>query len=203
MTERVAWDLVAAASFAVFYVISFPLRAAQVRRRTGETPRLPRSGRWGWLGYTLVDLSLVLTFVGPLLAAGDLFRLHVLDQRAFRLGGASTYAAGFALCRVAQARLGDSWRAGVRPAEQTPLITAGPFARVRNPFFSGWLLVALGMGVLAPNVVSASGFVVLVVALHVLVLGVEEPHLRRIHGAAYESYRAATGRFLPSRRPRM
>jgi protein-S-isoprenylcysteine O-methyltransferase Ste14 len=32
---------------------------------------------------------------------------------------------------------------------------------------------------------------------HVQVRLVEEPYLRRVHGCAYETYAARTGRFLP------
>jgi protein-S-isoprenylcysteine O-methyltransferase Ste14 len=39
--------------------------------------------------------------------------------------------------------------------------------------------------------------VALIVALHLQVRVVEEPHLLRTHGESYENYRSTAGRFLP------
>jgi protein-S-isoprenylcysteine O-methyltransferase Ste14 len=50
---------------------------------------------------------------------------------------------------------------------------------------------------MVPNVVAFAGFGALVLALEIQVRLVEEPYLRRTHGAAYERYAARTGRFAP------
>jgi protein-S-isoprenylcysteine O-methyltransferase Ste14 len=93
--------------------------------------------------------------------------------------------------------MGDSWRAGVDPRERTALVTTGPFALVRNPILSAVLVTCLGLTLMVPTVVGLVGLALVVVANHLLVRRVEEPHLRRIHGEEYVRYAAAVGRFVP------
>jgi protein-S-isoprenylcysteine O-methyltransferase Ste14 len=50
---------------------------------------------------------------------------------------------------------------------------------------------------MVPNVVALVGFVALLVALQLQVRVVEEPYLRRTHGAAYAQYEATVARFVP------
>ena len=49
---------------------------------------------------------------------------------------------------------------------------------------------------MVPNVIAIGGLVALIVAIELLVRGVEEPYLRRMHGMAYDRYAAHVGRFL-------
>jgi protein-S-isoprenylcysteine O-methyltransferase Ste14 len=59
------------------------------------------------------------------------------------------------------------------------------------------VLAQLGVLLMVPTWVSAAALVAMVVAVQLQVRAVEEPHLRAVHGAAYEEYSARTGRFLP------
>lgn len=199
MSNQAIWGLTAAVLFALFYLISFPLQAIKIRRITGKTPRLPRSGQAGWIGYTLVDLSLVTIFAGALLTATGVLPVFaaLAGPVPQQVAGLLLYAAGFLFCQLAQAWLGVLWRAGVREDEANPLITSGPFTRVRNPFFTGWIAVSIGVSLLSPNVLSILGIGLLLVALHTLTRGVEEPYLSSVHGAKYDAYRGRAGRFLP------
>jgi protein-S-isoprenylcysteine O-methyltransferase Ste14 len=91
----------------------------------------------------------------------------------------------------------SSFRIGVDDAEQTELITDGPFAVVRNPIYSAMLPAVLGLVLLTGNAGGIAGFALLVVALELQTRLVEEPYLLRVHGQAYASYAARVGRFLP------
>ena len=73
--------------------------------------------------------------------------------------------------------MGDSWRIGVDPGERTELVTAGPFAVVRNPIFAAMIPTALGLALLVPSVIAIAGFAALVGALELQVRVVEEPYL--------------------------
>ena len=86
---------------------------------------------------------------------------------------------------------------GVDPGEQTRLVTGGPFALVRNPIYAGMIPFFAGIALLVPNPVTIAGAVLLVVALELQTRRVEEPYLRKVHGASYADYRARVGRFLP------
>jgi hypothetical protein len=78
------------------------------------------------------------------------------------------------------------------------LVTSGPFRIVRNPFFSGWVVVALGIALLVPNAVAIAAVIVLIAAIELQVRVLEEPHLKRMHGEVFVSYASTTGRFVPS-----
>jgi hypothetical protein len=55
----------------------------------------------------------------------------------------------------------------------------------------------LGLALMVPNVVALLGVLLLLIAAELQVRVVEEPFLRRLHGATYEAYTARVGRFLP------
>jgi protein-S-isoprenylcysteine O-methyltransferase Ste14 len=58
-------------------------------------------------------------------------------------------------------------------------------------------ITAVGLAAMVPSVIAVGGMIALIVALELQVRGVEEPYLRRVHGAAYDRYAAQVGRFLP------
>lgn len=84
-----------------------------------------------------------------------------------------------------------------RDGERTTHDTAWPFAWVRNPIFTGMLLVAAGSAANVPTPLTVLGLLVAVGGMSAQVRLVEEPHLRQQHGAAYDAYAGTTGRFLP------
>jgi protein-S-isoprenylcysteine O-methyltransferase Ste14 len=96
--------------------------------------------------------------------------------------------------------MGTAWRVGVLSEERTVLVTSGAFRYVRNPFFTATLVTAAGLALLTPNLVAAAAVAILAAAIEIQVRQVEEPHLRQVHGEAYERYTAVTGRFLPRTR---
>jgi protein-S-isoprenylcysteine O-methyltransferase Ste14 len=93
--------------------------------------------------------------------------------------------------------MGASWRVGVDPEERTALVVRGPFRLVRNPIFTTMTLTAVGFTLLVPSWLAIASLVALLASLELQVRAVEEPYLRRTHGAAYEDYCAEVGRFVP------
>ncbi|HEY7115823.1 MAG TPA: isoprenylcysteine carboxylmethyltransferase family protein [Tepidisphaeraceae bacterium] len=104
--------------------------------------------------------------------------------------------AAFAGTWVCWRRMGRSWRMGIDPNERTQLIFNGPYAYVRHPIYA---LSSLLM--LTTVVVVCSPLMIVVGALHLVLLQWEarreERSLAVLHGAAYTSYTAHVGRFLP------
>lgn len=84
-------------------------------------------------------------------------------------------------------------RRGLQPA----FVIAGPYRRVRNPLFGGAALVLGGWAMLSPGWMSAAFVSLLLVALHLWVVGVEEPRLRRRFGPAYAEYLLRVPRWIP------
>ena len=94
--------------------------------------------------------------------------------------------------------MGKSWRMGIDPAEQNPLILAGPYAYVRHPIYalSQTMMLSSIIAVPTPLMIAAG-------AMHVLLLQWEarreEAHLTRVHGSRYAEYCGRVNRFLPVR----
>lgn len=184
----------------VFFVLAFGVRSWVQWRRTGATGFIrPRRGAPAveTVASTMFVLSLVLLAAAPIADLAGAARIAVLDDPGVAVAGFVLATAGIVLTIVAQLAMGDSWRIGVDPDAHTVLVTRGVFGLVRNPIFTAMVLASIGLALLVPNGWSVAALVVLVVGLEVQVRRVEEPYLRRTHGAEYEDYARGTGRFLP------
>ncbi len=187
--------------YVLYLALAFGLRTLIQVRRTGSTGfhglgGRPLSAEWiAGVGFTL---ALLVGAAAPVLALLDLVEpTSELDTNAAHVAGLLLALGGIAATFGAQIAMGTSWRIGVDPTERTQLVTAGPFALVRNPIFAAMLPTALGLALLAPSWVSLLGLVGLVAALELQVRVVEEPYLLKVHGRAYADYAARVGRFAP------
>ena len=142
--------------------------------------------------------ALGLFLVAPVLQlAGVIGPVAFLDGSFGHAVGLILYGLGLVATLIAQVAMGRSWRIGVDDSERTDLVTAGPFALVRNPIFSAMFLAFLGLVLLAPNAAALLGFAALVAAVELQVRFVEEPYLLEAHGVRYADYASRVGRFLP------
>lgn len=183
-----------------FFVLAFGVRSWVQLRRTGSGGLvLPGRGAGAaeWVATALFVVGLVALVAAPIADISGLARFGALQGPIAAVGGAALAVVGIGLCLWAQLAMGPSWRIGVDSAEVTELVTAGPFARVRNPIFSAMLLAVAGFFLLIPNVVALVAVAALLVGLEAQVRCVEEPYLRRVHGPAYDGYARQAGRFLP------
>ena len=199
MSARVPAIVALVGLFALLVCTLF-VRVAIHRRRTGS------SGiKLHGLGTTAGRAS-ALIFASPCLSVAacvvdlalPLPHLIVVAPAARVAVGVLGWAMGFALMWLAQEQMRESWRAGVDETERTDLVTGGLFRVVRNPIFSGWLLVAAACFVLVPNVLSIFAFVLLLAGIEIQVRAVEEPYLARVHGETYRRYTSDVGRLVPT-----
>jgi protein-S-isoprenylcysteine O-methyltransferase Ste14 len=183
--------------FALFVAVAVGWRLWFQYRTTGDAGvRLPRAG----LGERVAALLFVVGFaLAPLSAARVLLGGSVTEpgDRLLLALGSLALASGFALTLTAQLAMGASWRIGVDRAEDTALVTCGVFARVRNPIYTGILLVLSGMLLLVPGAPAVAALGCTWLALQIQVRAVEEPHLARTHGDEYRAWARRTGRFVP------
>jgi protein-S-isoprenylcysteine O-methyltransferase Ste14 len=121
----------------------------------------------------------------------------LVESRAITAAGLVIALAGIGATFAAQLSMGDSWRIGVDDHQRTELVTRGALRLARNPTFSAMAITAVGLAAVVPNVIAVAGLFALIVAIELQVRGVEEPHLRRVHGATHDRYAAHGGRFLP------
>jgi protein-S-isoprenylcysteine O-methyltransferase Ste14 len=189
---------VALVLYAVALIVIFGVRSLMQRRRTGSTGFRGMTGTpadAGWWGGVLFVVAIVLGLLGPLLAVtGVVVAEPPVGVQVF---GLVLALAGFIATLAGQTGMGSAWRIGVDPAERTTLVTTGLFGVVRNPVFSAMVVAQAGVVLIVPTWVSVLGLVALVVAVELQVRAIEEPYLRAMHGAAYEQYAAAVGRFVP------
>jgi protein-S-isoprenylcysteine O-methyltransferase Ste14 len=130
--------------------------------------------------------------------------IQVLAQPAITWLGLAVMTLGGTVILAAQVGMGASWRIGL-DQERTGLVTSGLFAFSRNPTFLGMMAVVLGAFLVAPTAVTSIVLAVAWVAFSVQIR-MEEEHLHRMHGRAYEAYRAAVPRWIglprsPARAP--
>lgn len=187
--------------YVVYLLLTFGIRTLIQLRRTGSTGFHGLGGRPGsaeWIAGVGFTVALLLGAAAPVLALLDLVEpIAALDVTAVHVTGLVLAVGGIGLTFYAQVAMGTSWRIGVDPSERTALVTAGPFALVRNPIFAAMLPIALGLTLLVPSWVAIAGLVGLVVALELQVRVVEEPYLRQVHGESYVVYATRVGRFVP------
>ncbi len=109
--------------------------------------------------------------------------------------GAVFSIAGAILASAAQFGMGRSWRIGVREDEKSALVNDGIYRFSRNPIYAGMMGLAIGNFLIAPNAVTlallVAGWIVASAQIRL-----EESFLSRMHGDAYEAYRARTRRWL-------
>jgi protein-S-isoprenylcysteine O-methyltransferase Ste14 len=186
---------------ALYGLLALGLRMLIQLRRTGSTGFKGVSGAPGsveWVAGSLLVAAIALCVAGPLLELLDAVGpLGPLAGDAGVVIGAALAALGIALTIAAQLAMGEAWRIGVDPDERTELVTAGPFAIVRNPIYAAMIPAFVGIALLAPNPLTIAGALGVIAALELQTRSVEEPYLLRTHGDRYAAYAARVGRFLP------
>ncbi|MFK8018617.1 MAG: isoprenylcysteine carboxylmethyltransferase family protein [Pseudomonadales bacterium] len=103
---------------------------------------------------------------------------------------------GIAIVVIAQVQMGRSWRIGVKQSESTDLILTGLYSKSRNPIYFGILLYWIAMCVTLPQPAIWACAVICWISIEFIVRNIEEPYLRRVHGAAFEDYCRTTRRYL-------
>jgi protein-S-isoprenylcysteine O-methyltransferase Ste14 len=158
-----------------------------------------RKGRWNRDRGTLMIVALGV--VGSI-AIGGVARQHVpsLDTPAphvFATAGACVLLLGLALRVWAVVTLGRSFRTSVEVDADQPVVTRGPYKRIRHPSYAGLLLIALGAGLGFGNWLSLA-ICAIVPPLGMLPrIAVEEAEMNRVLGDQYRDYQARTHRLVP------
>ncbi|HZI06345.1 MAG TPA: isoprenylcysteine carboxylmethyltransferase family protein [Archangium sp.] len=182
-----------------FLLFAMVWPSVRLRRRTGKGALVVHQKanpfqRVMGVGMGLFMLGvMVWSLLYPLLGEGPLGIWQV--PALLRWMGWCLVAGGLLVTVMAQAQMGASWRIGI-DRERTELVTGGLFAVVRNPIFTGMLLVVTGLTLATPSAwtVMAWADYILLVSLQVRL---EEEHLLRLHGGAYRAYATRVGRFIP------
>lgn len=155
-----------------------------------------------WLAAkTLVFGTLVAGFVAgwlPVSIAGGFDTVRAVGVP--QLAGSAVLAAGWTLIVASIVYFGVVGRGTPAPFDPpVRLVVRGPHRYVRNPMYIGSTLASLGWALWFESAAVLGYAAVMWVLYHLLVVLYEEPTLRRLFGAEYETYRAAVRRWLPGR----
>jgi protein-S-isoprenylcysteine O-methyltransferase Ste14 len=181
---------------ALYLLLALVAPLFMTRRRTGASALRSTPG---------VGRVAQLLFIGGnvLIVAGPSFDLAVRDSRITSIDSAFVHAFGIVLASAAlplivasRRAMGASWRVGVDVNERTALVRHGPFARVRHPIYTAMLLLAGGIALIVPNVLTVAALPMFWMAVEIQTRLIEDPYLRRTH-PEFERYAEETGRFLP------
>jgi protein-S-isoprenylcysteine O-methyltransferase Ste14 len=88
-----------------------------------------------------------------------------------------------------------AWATG-HLAKDKQLATTGPYAYIRNPLYTGTLIVGAGILIAARDALLGMIFILAFSLIYLPVIELEEQHLREIF-PAYATYAARVNRFVP------
>jgi protein-S-isoprenylcysteine O-methyltransferase Ste14 len=88
-----------------------------------------------------------------------------------------------------------AWATG-HLAKDKQLATTGPYAYIRNPLYTGTLIVGAGILIAARDALLGIIFILAFSLIYLPVIELEEQHLREIF-LAYATYAAQVNRFVP------
>lgn len=194
--------LLALAGAVGYVLVVFVGHPLLLRSRTGSSAWLATLGsdRAEKVANLLFLAGCALDIAGPALVLAGLLRTVDLPipTPARAVVGVAALVACLALAVQAQRAMAGEWRTGVDPDRPGHLVTTGPFRLVRHPTYTSLLAQSAALGLLVPTPVAALAVLVCLVGLQAQARLVEEPFLRRVHGAAYQAYGARVGRFVPA-----
>ncbi|MCZ4094455.1 protein-S-isoprenylcysteine O-methyltransferase [Sinorhizobium psoraleae] len=111
--------------------------------------------------------------------------------------GALIFATAMWIFRRTHKELGRNWSISLEIRDKHELISRGPYALVRHPMYTSFLLMGLGQAFLLSNwVIGLAGLVGFAV-LFFLRVDKEERMMLEIFGAQYRTYMARTKRIIP------
>lgn len=183
------------------FILRRLMRALPVFRATKSAQRVHVSAecrrelwaRTSWPG--LVKLSAVLT-VAELAVYLDYGHWHLLPSLEHR--GAQTFGLLLYLVVAPWMRWTNRYLESAFAGQTLPptLIESGPFSHVRHPLYAGAMVEKIAIALVFA---SAVGWMLAVLWWLVLLRQVrlEEEHLRKLFGSAYEAYALHTARLVP------
>jgi protein-S-isoprenylcysteine O-methyltransferase Ste14 len=164
-------------------------RGIAIRRKTGDRPLafLDATGIQRVAGLAFAVSVITLTVASAIVARDAAASVGIL--------GGILALSGAALVIAAQVQMGRAWRIGARGGDAPLFISHGLFRFNRNPIFVGMMLVGLACA-LSANLWWAWAALAVFAGSCAVQVRIEEAHLQRSFGAAYDEYRRKVPRWL-------
>jgi protein-S-isoprenylcysteine O-methyltransferase Ste14 len=142
-------------------------------------------------GFLVFGLLIAFAVQPPWLTALSIPLPNVLRWLGFLLG-----LAGLAIWIWAQIALGKEWSPQLQLREKHRLVTAGPYARMRHPIYSGMIVWVGGLALVSANWIFVV-FGVLMCAMFIVRVPREEQMMIDAFGEEYREYMKRTERVFP------
>ncbi len=111
--------------------------------------------------------------------------------------GAVAFASALAMFRISHKQLGRNWSITLEIREEHALVSTGPYALVRHPMYTSFLLMAVGQALLLPNWFAGPVGLVGFAILFFLRVDKEERMMMDNFGPQYSAYMERTKRLIP------
>ncbi|CAN7563314.1 protein-S-isoprenylcysteine O-methyltransferase [Pararhizobium sp. LjRoot255] len=111
--------------------------------------------------------------------------------------GALIFAIAVWFFRRTHKRLGRNWSVTLEIRERHELISDGPYALIRHPMYTSFLLMGLGQAFLLSNWIAGPAGIVGFAVLFFARVDKEERMMLEIFGAQYRDYMGRTKRIIP------
>lgn len=155
---------------------------ASGRRIANRLPFVANIGAWSLHGSLLI------------LRSGETDGVTALFLAAL---GTFVAAGGAVVLLWSRANLGDAWSFIPAAAEQSGLVTTGPYRLVRHPIYLGLSLIAAGQAMAFSSGAAFLGVLVAVIPSLLWRARVEEQLLATVFGDRYLQYRMKTSTIIP------
>ncbi len=177
--------------------VDFAARIQRAGERVGaDRGAIEREG-WGYIVVCIIgSLALIAFLVLYAINPPWLSVLSLPFNGWLRWVGIILGVCSFVLYAWAQAVLGKAWSPHLQMRQQHHLVTSGPYACIRHPIYTAYLVFMTGIALLTANWFFAC---LLAVSIIVFALRIpkEEIMLIEAFGAKYAEYMQRTGGLLP------
>lgn len=119
----------------------------------------------------------------------------VFQSDIFAILGIVFILFGVIIGMVSSLSLKDSWRIWIPTHETTELITSGMYRFSRNPYFSSFAIVLIGMCLYITSLYIILPNLAIIIVFHILILR-EEKYLEQKHKDTYQKYKRKVWRYL-------
>ena len=175
-----------------WYVIRYPFE------RRARRVRIVAGGRSGSDTVGLASALLGLAILPALYVATGIPRAADRPASAWAVAlGTIIFCLALWVFRISHKELGRNWSITLEIRERHELVCAGPYAFVRHPMYTSFLLMGLGQVFLLANWVAGMTGLIGFAVLFLLRVDKEERMMLENFGSQYRAYMEKTKRIVP------
>jgi len=146
--------------------------------------------------YTAISIVMVLVGFYYLYSPGAFYTFAVPFPDVIKYAGVMIGLAGNVLLLWTHKALDKNFAMYVTSTKNHKLVTSGPYAIVRHPMYTAFIMIAAGFFLVSSNLFFGAFVAVMIYPL-IYRMNIEESYLSETFGETYRKYMAETKRLLP------